>query len=89
MHELRTRSDIEDKARLARAFCDEHELRIEKALLAYGDSMSDVPLFDTFGYRIAINADHHLADLSDIDVCSDDLRDAYHHHARRFKDRPQ
>lgn len=75
---------FEDKPRLARAFCAEHGLRIEEAV-AYGDSMSDVPLFDAVGYRISINGDHHLRDLCDVDVRGNDLWAAYHH-ARRYID---
>lgn len=56
-----------------------------RALLDYGDSMSDVPLFDAVGYRISINGDHHLRDLCDVDVRGDDLWAAYHH-ARRYID---
>lgn len=73
---------FEDKPRLARAFCVEHGLRVEEAV-AYGDSMSDVPLFDVVGYRISINGDHHLQDLCDVAVRGDDLWAAYEH-ARRY-----
>lgn len=75
---------FEDKPRLAHEFCRARGLRLEDAV-AYGDSMSDVPLFNKVGLAIAVNADHHLAGLSDVDVQTDDLQDAYRH-ARAFID---
>jgi phosphoserine phosphatase len=61
---------------LARAFCEEHGLQLAEAI-AYGDSMSDVHLFDAVGIRIAVNADHHLEDRSDVAVDGTDLLPAY------------
>jgi phosphoserine phosphatase len=65
-----------DKPRLAAAFCAEHGLDLTDAI-AYGDSMSDVFLFDEVGVRVAVNGDHHLADRSDIAVEGTDLLVAY------------
>ena len=65
-----------DKPRLATQFCREHGLDIAEAV-AYGDSMSDVPLFDAVGFRVSINGDHHLQDRCDVEIRSEDLRDAY------------
>ncbi|MET7328878.1 haloacid dehalogenase-like hydrolase [Nonomuraea sp. NPDC005650] len=45
--------------------------------LAYGDSMSDAPLFRHLTNTIAVNADHHLADLSALDYRGGDLTEAY------------
>jgi phosphoserine phosphatase len=39
--------------------------------------MSDVFLFREVGVRIAINADHHLADLADVTIHGTDLLPAY------------
>jgi phosphoserine phosphatase len=61
---------------LAGRFCAEHGLQLDQAI-AYGDSMSDVALFDAVAIRIAVNADHHLADRSDVAVSGTDLLPAY------------
>ena len=65
-----------DKPRLAEGFCEEHGLALADAV-AYGDSMSDVFLFEEVGFRIAVNGDHHLEDRSDIAVEGTDLLVAY------------
>jgi phosphoserine phosphatase len=66
----------EDKPRLAARFCAEHGLAMKDAI-AYGDSMSDVFLFEEVGVRVAVNGDHHLAGRSDIAVEGTDLLLAY------------
>ena len=66
----------EDKPRLAARFCAEHGLTLEDAI-AYGDSMSDVFLFEEVGVRVSVNGDHHLAERSDIAVEGSDLLLAY------------
>jgi phosphoserine phosphatase len=66
----------EDKPRLAARFCAERGLTMKDAI-AYGDSMSDVFLFDEVGVRVAVNGDHHLAGRSDIAVEGTDLLLAY------------
>jgi len=53
--------------------------------IAYGDSMSDVPLFETVGYSISVNGDPHLRDRCDIEVQGDDLHEA-NAAARRYID---
>jgi len=65
-----------DKPRLAGAFCAEYGLAMEDAI-AYGDSMSDVFLFDEVGIRVSVNGDHHLAERSDLAVEGTDLLVAY------------
>ncbi|MFC5183554.1 HAD family hydrolase [Actinomadura harenae] len=45
--------------------------------VAYGDSMSDAPLFRHLRHTVAINADHHLADLAALDYRGGDLARAY------------
>ena len=65
-----------DKPRLAERFCAEHGLALGDAI-AYGDSMSDVFLFDEVGIRVSVNGDHHLAERSDVAVEGTDLRVAY------------
>jgi phosphoserine phosphatase len=66
----------EDKPRLAAEFCAEHGLAMADAI-AYGDSMSDVFLFEEVGVRVSVNGDHHLAERSDIAVEGTDLLLAY------------
>jgi phosphoserine phosphatase len=65
-----------DKPRLAAEFCARHGLLLEEAI-AYGDSMSDVFLFEEVGVRVSVNGDHHLAERADIAVEGADLLPAY------------
>ncbi|GAA1800082.1 HAD-IB family phosphatase [Actinomadura chokoriensis] len=44
---------------------------------AYGDSMSDAPLFRHLANTVAVNADHHLADIAALDYRGTDLSEAY------------
>lgn len=65
-----------DKVRLA------EELRMELGLprervVAYGDSVSDVPLFDVLEHTVAVNADEHLEGRATATYRGDDLRGAY------------
>jgi phosphoserine phosphatase len=46
--------------------------------VAYGDSASDVPLFETLSHTVAVNADSLLRGLAAIAYEGDDLREAYH-----------
>ncbi len=66
----------QDKPRLAERFCAEHGLTLADAI-AYGDSMSDVFLFEEVGVRVSVNGDHHLAERADISVEGKDLLPAY------------
>jgi phosphoserine phosphatase len=66
----------QDKPRLAARFCAEHGLALEHAI-AYGDSLTDIYLFEAVGVRVSVNGDHHLADRSDIAVEGTDLMVAY------------
>lgn len=68
--------DVASKPVLAAEFCAQHGLRLDEAI-AYGDSMSDVLLFEQVAIRIAVNADHHLADRADVAVSGTDLLPAY------------
>jgi len=68
--------DPQDKPRLAERFCADHGLALRDAI-AYGDSMSDVFLFDEVGVRVSVNGDHHLEERSDIAVEGMDLLVAY------------
>lgn len=45
--------------------------------VAYGDWMSDVPLFCHLTKTVAVNSDHHLADLAAASYRGDDLPGAY------------
>jgi phosphoserine phosphatase len=66
----------EDKPKLAARFCAEHGLAMADAI-AYGDSMSDVFLFEAVGVRVSVNGDHHLAERSDVAIQGTDLLPAY------------
>lgn len=45
--------------------------------VAYGDSMSDAPLFRHLDATVAVNADHHLEGLAAASYRGDDLTEAY------------
>jgi phosphoserine phosphatase len=45
--------------------------------VAYGDSMSDAPLFRHLAATVAINADAHVSDLAATSYTGDDLTEAY------------
>jgi phosphoserine phosphatase len=45
--------------------------------VAYGDSMSDAPLFTVLPTTVAVNADHHVSGLATFAYAGDDLRSAY------------
>lgn len=65
-----------DKPRLVTELCD--RLGIDAArVIAYGDSQSDVPLFQQAAASVAINADHHVAGLASVSYTGEDLYDAY------------
>lgn len=66
----------EDKPRVAARFCADHGLGLADAV-AYGDSMSDVFLFEAVGVRVSVNGDHHLAERSDVAVRCLDMLVAY------------
>lgn len=77
----------EDKPVLAARFCAEHGLQLRDAV-AYGDSMSDVFLFQEVGLGVSVNGDHHLADVADVAVEGSDLMLAYRA-AREWCDRDE
>lgn len=66
----------EDKPRIAARFCADHGLGLRDAI-AYGDSMSDVFLFEAVGVRVSVNGDHHVAERSDVAVQGRDMLVAY------------
>ncbi|GAA5184552.1 hypothetical protein GCM10023322_26290 [Rugosimonospora acidiphila] len=45
--------------------------------VAYGDSMSDAPLFRHLDATVAVNADHHLIGIAAASYQGDDLTEAY------------
>ena len=73
---------------LAAVLTPEHKVEVVDRLLrryrihpsrcvAYGDSMSDVPLFRHLGASVAVNADGHLTGLAVAEYQGDDLVEAY------------
>jgi phosphoserine phosphatase len=66
----------DDKVRIAEELRARHRLTTGQCL-AYGDSMSDAPLFRHLANTIAVNADHHLADIAALDYRGTDLNAAY------------
>jgi phosphoserine phosphatase len=65
-----------DKVRIVEELCARHGLPRSRCV-AYGDSMSDAPLFRWLTNTVAVNADHHLAELAALSYRGDDLADAY------------
>jgi phosphoserine phosphatase len=65
-----------DKVRIAAEMRARHGLPLSRCV-AYGDSMSDAPLFRRLTKTVAVNADHHLAELATLSYRGDDLAGAY------------
>ncbi|WP_433338699.1 HAD family hydrolase [Spirillospora sp. CA-294931] len=65
-----------DKVVIAERLRRRHGLPPERCV-AYGDSMSDAPLFKHVTHSVAVNADHHLAGIASADYRGDDLTRAY------------
>jgi len=68
--------DPDDKPRLVRAALASAGLPSARCV-AFGDSMSDAPLFRELTCTVAVNADHHLRDLAAVSYAGDDLWAAY------------
>ena len=66
----------DDKPRLVRGRLADLDLPIERCV-AYGDSMSDAPLFRVLQHTVAVNADDHLLELAAARYDGDDLWPAY------------
>jgi phosphoserine phosphatase len=66
----------DDKVRITRELCARYGVGAARCV-AYGDSMSDAPLFRHLSRTVAVNADHHLADLAAARYDGTDLRAAY------------
>jgi phosphoserine phosphatase len=65
-----------DKVRIVTELCERHGLPRARCV-AYGDSMSDAPLFRELAHTVAVNADHHLAELAAVSYRGGDLAEAY------------
>jgi phosphoserine phosphatase len=66
----------ESKVAIADELCARYGVRRERCV-AYGDSMSDAPLFAVVPLSVAVNGDHHVAGIATRAYHGDDLRDAY------------
>jgi phosphoserine phosphatase len=65
-----------DKVRIVDELRGRHGLPGSRCV-AYGDSMSDAPLFRKLAKTVAVNADHHLDGLAAASYRGDDLGGAY------------
>lgn len=65
-----------DKVRIVDELRARHGLPPSRCV-AYGDSMSDAPLFRRLAKTVAVNADHHLAELAAVSYRGDGLPGAY------------
>jgi phosphoserine phosphatase len=65
-----------DKVRIVDELRARHGLPRSRCV-AYGDSMSDAPLFRQLAKTVAVNADNHLAELAAVSYRGDDLAGAY------------
>ncbi|GAB3673546.1 hypothetical protein GCM10027589_43380 [Actinocorallia lasiicapitis] len=68
--------DPDAKVRVTGELCARHGLDLER-VVAYGDSMSDAPLFRQVRRTVAVNADHHVAGLAAVSYQGTDLRAVY------------
>ena len=66
----------EDKVRVVRKLCADYAIERE-CCVAYGDSLSDAPLFKYLDATVAVNADDHLTSIASAIFRGSDLRDAY------------
>ncbi|MGI5169587.1 HAD family hydrolase [Spirillospora sp. CA-253888] len=66
----------DDKIRLTEELRTAYGLT-HRQCVAYGDSMSDAPLFRHLTNTVAVNADHHLVGIAALEYTGDDLNDAY------------
>jgi phosphoserine phosphatase len=66
----------DDKPRLVAAELAAQGIDAERCV-AFGDSMSDAPLFRALRHTVAVNADEHLRDLAAASYVGDDLWPAY------------
>lgn len=64
------------KVKIANELCEKFGV-LRSDCVAYGDSMSDAPLFRSVPVSVAVNADGHLRGLATSEYRGDDLRDAY------------
>jgi phosphoserine phosphatase len=65
-----------DKIRIVQERCQRYGLSRSQCV-AYGDSMSDAPLFGHLPKTVAVNADHHLAELATVSYRGNNLAKAY------------
>jgi phosphoserine phosphatase len=65
-----------DKVRIVDELCKRHNLSRAQCV-AYGDSMSDAPLFRQLANTVAVNADQDLAELATLSYRGNDLTEAY------------
>jgi phosphoserine phosphatase len=65
-----------DKVRLVENMCEQYGISRSQCV-AYGDSMSDAPLFRHLTKTVAVNADHHLTELATLSYRGNDLAEAY------------
>lgn len=65
-----------DKPMIAERICDEFGLNFENSV-AFGDSISDVPLFTALNHTISVNGDEHLKAVAKHFYEGDDLMQAY------------
>ena len=63
-----------DKLRIATAVAADAEVPMA-ASVAFGDSLSDVPLFGSVGFSVALNADQHLTNHATMHLFGTDLRE--------------
>ncbi|MUL41368.1 HAD-IB family phosphatase [Streptomonospora sp. PA3] len=66
----------EDKVRIVEETRRRAGIPIQRCV-AYGDSMSDAPLFGHVHHSVAINADHHVADIARARYSGTSLMEAY------------
>ena len=62
--------------RVVEEICEQYDLAYSRCV-AYGESSYDAPLFRRLTKTVAVNADHHLAELATLSYRGNDLAEAY------------
>lgn len=65
-----------DKLKVLKSICEKYKTSLKK-VIAVGDSRSDIPIFESVGVSIALNADENLTGKTDQSLETDDLLEVY------------
>ncbi|MGL4611163.1 MAG: HAD hydrolase family protein [Trueperaceae bacterium] len=66
----------EDKPLIASQIAERNAIHLSSCV-AFGDSLSDVPLFEQVGCAVSVNGDEHLRELADVFYIGSSMYEAY------------